>query len=85
MLDRASVITCLPESPAPRPPRRRPPAGRGQSGEIRFAVEDEGVGFLVGQDVLGELRAEARQPLGDGREARLRIRREARTGLTKIV
>ena len=51
-----------------------------QPGEIRFAVEDEDVGFLVGQHVLGELRAEAREPLGDGRETRLRVRREARTG-----
>ena len=39
----------------------------GQAGEVAF-LQHQRVGFLVGQHVLAELGAEARQPLVDGRQ-----------------
>ena len=57
----------------PRSAAARAAASRRKSGrpcEIGFAVENERVGLLVREDVLDELRAERREPLGDRREPR---------------
>ena len=81
MLERESVMTCLPFRPALL---RRLGRGLAQEGrqavEIRLAVENELIGFLVGQHVLRELRAEAREPLGDRGEPLLLLRPELRAG-----
>ena len=45
--------------------RRFAQEGR-QTFEIRFAIENELIGFLVRQHILRELRAKSRQPFGDG-------------------
>ena len=77
MLDRASVMACLPGSP--RSSAARAAASRGgQTGEIGFAFENERIGLLVREHVLGELRPEGRQALGDGGDPRLRFGFEAR-------
>ena len=58
---------------------------RGRAGEIRQAgeiglVEEQRVGLLVGQHVLAELGAEAREPLVDRGEPLLRRLVERRAG-----
>ena len=81
MLDRDRVMTCLPGKPAllGGPRRRFAQEGR-KAVEIGFAVENELIGFLVGQDVLGELRAEAREAFGDGGKPRLLRLAQLRAG-----
>ena len=81
MLERDSVMTCLPARPRSSAALGRGLAQEGrQAGEIGFAVENERVGLLVGEHVLRELRAEAREPLGDGGEPHLRLGLEPRAG-----
>ena len=58
--------------------RRGLPQEVRQAGEVRLAVEDEGVGLLVREHVLGELRAQRREPLRDRGEPRLRLGPELR-------
>ena len=47
-------------------------------------VQEQQEGFFVGQHILAELRAKARQPLGDLGEARLLLRRKPRAGAREI-
>ena len=71
MLERESVMTCLPSRPRVGGGARR---GRahvvGQAGEIALAVEHQAQGLLVGQHVLAEVRGERREPLVDLGDAR---------------
>jgi hypothetical protein len=77
MLERERVITCLPGRPRSSAACAAAFAQeRRQALEIRLALQHELVGFLVGQHVLGELRAEAREPLGDGGQPLLVLRPE---------
>ncbi|MEZ5904032.1 MAG: hypothetical protein R3C69_02650 [Geminicoccaceae bacterium] len=68
MLERARVTTCLPTEPARRGAGSGGADEVGQAGQVRLAVENEHVGLLVGEQVLGEAGAERGQPLGDGGE-----------------
>ena len=47
-------------------------------------VQEQQEGFFVGQHILAELRAKARQPLGDLGEARLLLRRKPRAGAREV-
>ena len=82
MLERDSVIACLPGLPRSAGRLRGRGAHRvGQAGEIGLAVQHQQIVLLVGQHVLAELRAERRRPLGDLRQARLGLLVELGTGL----
>ena len=74
MLERASVTTCLPGWPRSCAARAAAAAltNSGSPARSLLAVEDQLERLLVGQHVLGELRAERGEPLVDGGDALLR-------------
>ncbi len=82
MLERDSVMTCLPGRPRSSAASRRRLAQEGrQAGEIRLAVEHErGRRSRRPAHSAQNCVPSARQPLGDRGEPRLRLRLELRAG-----
>ena len=77
-------MTCLPARPrssaAARAARERSPAGR----RDRPLLEHQGEGLLIGQHILAEGGAEARQPLADLRQPRFFAGVERRAGADEM-
>ncbi len=82
MLERDSVMTCLPGlrpmSAAARAAEARSEAGK--PGKVALAVEHQMPGLLVLQHVLRELGRERREPLVDLGDARLGLAAELGAG-----